>query len=115
MTRILIEPGYTVESRFIELDEHEELCEACRGTGETTWLYSQMGNVRGHCFECRGDGKRLRCTNCGVLQPHMKLRHIGQPWMDDLCLDCIRADQRFPTDTEGGAPHHADDRPAAQG
>lgn len=95
MTRILIEPGYTIEPRYLDLDEHEELCEACHGTGETTWLYSQAGNIRGHCFDCGGDGKRLRCTSCGELQRHKKLRHEGQAWMDDLCLKDIVKDPRF--------------------
>ena len=95
--RILVEHGYTVPDRYIELEECEELCESCHGTGKTRQYYGPPGGWDGRmtCFECGGAGKRLRCTACGELQRHPVLKHEGSPWADTLCLECIKKDERF--------------------
>ena len=89
--KILIQPGYYVPDRYIELEDCEILCETCQGTGKTTWVYRDPGpNQQGTCWNCGVDGKRMKCKECGELQPHGIIKHQTRPDLDGLCYNCIR-------------------------
>lgn len=94
--RVLVEHGFTVPDRYIELEDCEELCEKCSGTGKYRAYFGPPGGWDGRmtCPDCDGCGKRLRCTNCGKLQNWGIISHKGASWMDTLCLDCIKKDPR---------------------
>jgi RecJ-like exonuclease len=89
--QILIEKGYTIPDRYLELDDCEVLCENCKGSGKVIEEYRYFGNTYTECLTCGGYGKRLKCTNCGTLCNHGKLRHNDRPDFDTLCLNCIKA------------------------
>ena len=95
--RVLVEKGYTVPDHYIELEDCEELCQTCRGTGKTRQYYGPPGGWDGRmdCFYCGGAGKQLKCTGCGDLQPHPMLKHEEASWMDTLCWECMKKDERF--------------------
>lgn len=94
MARIQVDPGYTVEPRYIELADDELLCEDCYGRGQQVILYSQRQNIDGMCLRCGGAGKYRRCANCGKECPVIK-HQTPAAWMDVLCIDCIVNDPRF--------------------
>lgn len=96
MSRIEVEPGYTIAPKYIDLDEDEELCPECRGKGDTVAVYGSPhygGNRRMTCFNCGGLGKVAYCAECKGKR-HI-IKHKAAPWMDDYCLDCIVKDKRF--------------------
>lgn len=95
--RILIEHGCTVPDKYIELEEYEELCERCKGTGRVREYFGPPGGWDGmvNCPDCGGAGKRLRCSGCGQLQHHPILHHEGAEWVDTLCLNCIMKHKKF--------------------
>lgn len=89
--RILVQHGYTVPDRYITLEDCEELCKACHGTGKITIVYRDPGpNQQGDCFDCGGEGKRLHCIKCGRLEYHAMIKHDGHPELDGLCYSCLK-------------------------
>ncbi len=96
MPRVLIEPGYTIQPKYLDLAEGEQLCPDCNGRGEVVVMYGSPhagGNRMGQCRKCHGKGKVAYCAKCGA-QRHI-VRHPDALWMDTLCLECIVADGRL--------------------
>lgn len=89
MARIQVEPGYTVEPRYIDIEDDERLCPSCNGTGKTVVAYGRLSNITGTCWTCNGQGKVAFCALCHEPR-HIIKRAPNVAWMAKLCLDCIR-------------------------
>jgi RecJ-like exonuclease len=104
MPRVLIQPGYTIQPKYLELKDGEQVCQTCHGTGKQVAIYGSPhfgGNTMTYCHDCDGDGKISYCAKCGRRKPNVT--HVSAPWMDTLCLDCILVDSRFTL--ENGQTH----------
>jgi RecJ-like exonuclease len=93
--RVKVETGYVVPDRYVTLEDGEELCPECDGTGKVIVCYTHNDHVKGTCPKCGGMGKTFRCSKCGQLRAGGRMSHPGKDWMDGLCLDCILIDERL--------------------
>lgn len=92
--RILVEHGYIVPDKYIDLEDYELICDLCRGTGKITTVYHDPGpNEIGNCYKCDGVGKVLKCKICGKID--LTTTHKDNAEFDGLCFDCIRAKLGF--------------------
>ena len=87
--RVLIKPA--IPAVYLELDEGEEVCQPCHGTGEVRWLLTSRGfeSTSGwrSCGNCGGEGKVRRCVKCGKIISQVAKGFI-QPGIDEWCGGC---------------------------
>lgn len=84
---------------MVKLDQSEEHCQNCNGTGQSRMVYAgfHVKKQWGDCISCDGSGKRLRCSGCKTLTNGPIIKHKNRPDLNTLCVICVVDKLNFKT------------------
>jgi hypothetical protein len=92
---IVITPAFTVPAKTLHMEDCEEICQTCKGTGKITMVYRELEpNLEGPCYDCNGEGKRFKCKSCGGVEHYGMIKHKERPDLDGLCYFCLKSKLR---------------------